>query len=136
MRQSRKGNEKRLRSAVILISTIYPSCAATQLLRYIALNLEEVALRREHCIQANLLWIVFCESVCFSRASDGCKAERTLAMNFHTGIVLVSLIGVLTALVPGSALATSKSSGHGRRSQTYHDRTPTVHSRGSHSHHG
>jgi hypothetical protein len=43
---------------------------------------------------------------------------------------------VLMNLVPAHAFA-SRNAGMGRtHTQTYHDRTPTVHTHGSHPHHG
>ncbi len=57
-------------------------------------------------------------------------------MKFHPRVVLASLLFVLTALVSVSASATSKSSGNRAHSQTYHNRTPTVHSHGAHPHRG
>jgi len=51
---------------------------------------------------------------------------------FAFGPVLILLMG----LVPSSAYALRNGEAAHTHSQSYHDRTPHVHSHGSHSHHG
>jgi hypothetical protein len=57
-----------------------------------------------------------------------------MKLNIHLTRAFL-LIAVLT-LVPASAYASGRSGGAHPRSQTYHDRTPKVHSHGSHPHRG
>jgi len=51
-------------------------------------------------------------------------------------IAMASLVLGFFSLAPASALAAGPSGGHHGHSQTYHDRTPTVHTHSSHPHRG
>jgi len=49
-------------------------------------------------------------------------------------VAFASLVFVLGVLVPASAYASRTSNEAPTRTQTYHDRTPRVHTHGTHSH--
>jgi hypothetical protein len=57
-----------------------------------------------------------------------------MKLNIHLTCAFL-LVAVMT-LVPASAYALGMSDGGHPHSQTYHDRTPKVHSHGSHPHRG
>jgi hypothetical protein len=52
--------------------------------------------------------------------------------SFQFGFVLV----LLMSFVPANAFASRNTGVAHAHTQTYHDRTPTVHTHGSHPHHG
>ena len=57
-------------------------------------------------------------------------------MKISLQVALASLfLGILT-LAPASALASTTPRGPSAHTVRYHDRTPTVHSRSAHPHHG
>jgi hypothetical protein len=55
-------------------------------------------------------------------------------MNFNYQVALASLVLILMIFASSSAYALNASAVNHTRSQTYHDRTPRVHIRGSHPH--
>ena len=56
-------------------------------------------------------------------------------MKFPYQVALASLVSILVILAPASAYALKATNGPHTRSQTYHDRTPKVHTHGSHTPH-
>jgi hypothetical protein len=56
-------------------------------------------------------------------------------MKFTINLTLAFLLVALLAMAPATAYASGKTHARHQRSQTYHDRTPRVHTRGSHPHH-
>jgi hypothetical protein len=57
-------------------------------------------------------------------------------MKFTAQFALVALVSILAAFVPTSAYAAAKAGTARTHSQTYHDRSPGVHTHSSHPHHG
>jgi hypothetical protein len=55
-------------------------------------------------------------------------------MKFVSQIGLASVLAVLTILVPANAFASKNSGVAHPHTETVHDRTPTVHVHGEHSH--
>ncbi len=57
-------------------------------------------------------------------------------MKLHFQITIAFMVLVLTTLVPAYAYAAKASGGARTHSQTYHNRTPTARTHGSHTHRG
>jgi hypothetical protein len=57
-------------------------------------------------------------------------------MKLSYSIALASLLAALMTLAPAYGLTARRTSSGHPHSQTYHDRTPKVHSHGSHPHRG
>jgi len=56
-------------------------------------------------------------------------------MKFHAKVAFASLALLLASLAPATAYASRSGGTAHTRSQSYHDRTPHVHSHHAHSHH-